>query len=248
LVVAVALVAAGCSALPQHTGSGAPAGEIVSYTVGEGESLASIADDYYGRPDAAGYLARINDIPPGVDILPGVVIDVPVGREDLERHRVRTEAKVHYNRGTLLADRGELRRAAEEFRSALRIDPRFADAGHNLGVVLLMMGDAEGAVAILEQVVLVRPDDSAQEFALGRAYLDAGRAAEAVERFSNVLTLDPRHDDAHFARAAGLLELGRVEEAIIAFDAYIRAFPEGKWTERARLELERLAAEEARSP
>jgi tetratricopeptide (TPR) repeat protein len=248
LALAVAAVAGGCGAPPKLTGSGVQTIEVITYAVGEGETLASIADDHYGRAGSAEYLARVNGIPAGVRIQPGVVIDVPVGREDLERYRLRTEAKVYYNRGTALADHGELRRAAEEFRAALRIDPRFADAGHNLGVVLLRTGDPEGAVAILEQVVLVRPYDPAQEFALGKAYLDAGRTAEAVQEFGRVLALDPRHGDAHFARAAALLKLGRHEEAVIALDAYVRAFPDGKWVDRARLELERLASELIEQP
>ena len=111
--------------------------------VAPGETLESIADDFYGTPEAASYLRAVNDVADGRDPAEGSVLDVPVGSEDISRYEHRTEAKTHYNRGTLLAERGDLDRAAEEFRAALRVDPHFVDAGHNLGVVLLESGDAE---------------------------------------------------------------------------------------------------------
>jgi tetratricopeptide (TPR) repeat protein len=248
MCVAVVLLSAGCAMLPSRTWDGSAASEIVTHEVSSGESLASIADDYYGEPGAAAYLARLNGLAPDARVAPGDRIEVPVTTEDAARHEQRTEAKLYYNRGTLLADRGDLPKAAEEFRKALRVDPRFADAGYNLGVVLLLEGEARRAVAIFEQAAAVRPEDASILYGLGKAYLDDGRAEDGLVAFDRALKVDPGHEDALFARAVALLRLDRREDAVVAMDAYLRRFPDGVWAEEARGELEAMAREAEQGP
>ncbi len=240
-LMAVLLTLSGCALLPSKSGSGAVTVEIVSHTVSSDETLASIADDYYGTPRGAGYLADVNSIGSNSVLEPGVLIDVPVGEEDIERYRRRTEAKILYNRGTMLADAGNYAKAQEELTAALRTDPRFVDAGYNLGIVLLAMGDPERAVAILKQVLKARPAEPLSEFALGKAHFDAGRVSEALEHFNRAVELDPKLEDARFARAVALLELGEREEGVFALDLYLRDFPDGTWVDSARAELEKMA-------
>jgi tetratricopeptide (TPR) repeat protein len=219
----------------------------VTHEVSAGESLATIADDYYGDPEAGAYLARVNHIDEGDGVDPGDLLEVPATSEDVLRYERRTEAKLHYNRGTLQADRGDLPKAAEEFREALRIDPRFADAGYNLGVVLLMQGESRRAVAIFEQAAAVRPSDPSILYGLGKAYLDEGRDQDGLEAFERALAQEPDHEDSLFARAVALLRLGRTEDAVVALDAYLRRFPTGAWAGQARAELSAIARDAERT-
>jgi tetratricopeptide (TPR) repeat protein len=248
-VVAAALLAvvvvSGCGGPPRSSGSGVFTVEIVTHVVSEGETLASIADDYYGDPSGASYLAGVNGVDDAFQLNPGMLVEVPVGEEDIARYAVRTDAKARYNRGIAFATGGELRKAADEFGAALKQDPRFADAGYNLGVVLLMMGEPEASARVLEQVIEVRAGDALQEFALGKAYFDAGRVADAIERFDAAIALDPGLEDAVFARAVALLESGEIENGIVALDGYVRRFPSGHWAEVARARLIELAGSAA---
>jgi tetratricopeptide (TPR) repeat protein len=242
----LAIVAAGgCGGPPRSSGSGVATVEIVTHVASEGETLATIADDYYGDFDIAFYLADVNGVDDAFRLSPGMLIEVPVGEEDIARYARRTAAKAHYNRGTVLAAKGELRKATDEFRAALKEDPRFADAGYNLGVVFLMMGEPEMSARVLEQVIEVRAGDAEQEFALGKAYFDAGRVADAIERFDAAIVLDPGLEDAVFARAVALLESGETENGVAALDGYVRRFPSGLWADLARARLIELAGNAA---
>jgi len=241
LLIGGLVVASGCSLLPLRTGSGEGTTEVVEHTVSPGETLESIADDYYGTPEAASYLAEVNGLNDGFAFAEGIRLEVPVGDDDVERYRRRTEAKILYNRGTVLADAGDYAKAKEDFAAALRVDARFVDAAYNLGVVLLATGEPERAVAVLERAVSVRPDEAIFEFALGKSHYDAGRPSEALEHFDRAVRLDPALEDARYARAMTLLDAGRSDEAVVALDSYLRAFPDGAWAEEARAELTRLA-------
>jgi len=241
--LAILLLAAGCSFPPSSSGSGGDTTEIVMHAVSRDETLSSIADDYYGTPRAASYLADVNGVEGGHALERGSIVEVPVSVQDIERYRRRTEAKILYNRGTTLADAGDYAKAKEEFTLALRADPRFVDAGYNLAVVMLATGEPGRAVAILKQVLAIRPDVALFEFALGKAYFDTDRLHTALEHFEKAVQLDPSLEDARFARAVALLEVGEREEAIFALDLYLREFPDGAWAESARSELERLARE-----
>jgi tetratricopeptide (TPR) repeat protein len=243
LVAIVSVVLHGCSLPPGRSGSGLRTVEIVPHTVSEGETLSSIAEDYYGSSEASTYLAEVNGVEADAPLPPGAVVSVPAGDEDIERYRRRTEAKIYYNRGTTLAEGGDFTGAKEAFTLALRTDPRFVDAGYNLGVVLMASGDPGRAVAVLEQVLAVRPDDPMTEFALGKGLYDLGRTEEALTHFEHAVTLEPDLEDAVFARAVALLKLGRRDEAVFALDGYLRRFPDGVWSDQARLELERMAGE-----
>jgi tetratricopeptide (TPR) repeat protein len=239
------LLVAGCAGRPGHSGSGDETTQIVSYTLATGETLQSVADDFYGDPGASGYLADSNRLSDGAVVRPGEAIDVPVGDRDIEHFTRRTEAKILYNRGTLMADRGEYDKAIEEFRAALLADPEFFDAGYNLGVVLLFQGEPARAASVLEKVISLRPNDNAALYALGKAYFDEGKPKAALLSFERVLRVDPSHEDAHFSRSLALLSLGRRNEAIVSLDVYIRTFPGGVWSDRATEKLEELAREAA---
>ncbi len=239
--LAVLAALAGCSVPLLRSGSDTRTVRIVSHELAAGESLESLADDYYGDPSAASYLREVNAIPADESPGEGAVVDVPVGDADLERYERRTEAKVHYNRGILRAGRGELGKAAEEFTEALRIDPRFADAGYNLGVTQLSLGDPVRAAATLRQTAAVRPSDPELLYALATALVDAGRREEAVDVFEEAIALDPKNEDAVYSRAMTLLDLGRTDEAIFALDEYVRTFPKGKWADKARSLLSNLS-------
>ena len=241
VVLSALILLGGCAMPPSRSGSGAGTMEIVSHAVSSGETLESIADDYYGTPRGVSYLADVNGITVDYPLEPGAVVDVPVGKEDIERYRRRTEAKIFYNRGTTLANGGDYAKAQEEFAAALKADPRFVDAAYNLGVVLLSTGDPARAVVILEQALSVRPDEPLFEFALGKAHFDAGSVSAALGHFERAVELDPLLEDARFARAVALLKLGERDEAIFALDLYLREFPDGAWAESARTELEKLA-------
>jgi tetratricopeptide (TPR) repeat protein len=65
---------------------------------------------------------------------------------------------IHNMLGQALEKRGDLDEAVEHFRSALEIDPRFAEAHNNLGVALAKQGSLADAVAEVREALRLNPE------------------------------------------------------------------------------------------
>ncbi|MCR6632853.1 MAG: tetratricopeptide repeat protein [Magnetospirillum sp.] len=86
----------------------------------------------------------------------------------------------HLNLGTLWAELGRLPEAEDAFRTALRLDPRFAPAMLNLADLYRVQHRDGEAHSLLRQAVATAPDDADAHFALGLCLVRLGQRAEAV--------------------------------------------------------------------
>jgi protein O-mannosyl-transferase len=75
---------------------------------------------------------------------------------------------VHYNMGVALQAQGQLLEAAEHYRRALRIEPRYFEAHVNLGAALEVLGDHASAEQHYRAALNINPNDPD-----ARANLDA---------------------------------------------------------------------------
>jgi tetratricopeptide (TPR) repeat protein len=76
--------------------------------------------------------------------------------------------------GMVLARMGGLKRAAEQYREAIRLEPAYAEARNNLGNLLEALGDVQGAIAQYREALRIRP-----KYAMARANLERLRAPVA---------------------------------------------------------------------
>lgn len=112
--------------------------------------------------------------------------------------------------------------AERAYRSAIALDPDFADAWLNLGVLLGNAGRLTEAIALYRQALARLPREPLLHFNLAVMLEDAGRAAEALAAYDRCLVIDGDVADAHF-NAARLHELlGHSREAIRHYSAYRR--------------------------
>jgi tetratricopeptide (TPR) repeat protein len=83
--------------------------------------------------------------------------------------------------GRALQARGELEEAIEQFRRALRIDPRFAEAHNNLGVALAKQGRLVEAIAEVREALRLKPDLTEANVNLARMEANLARAGSATD-------------------------------------------------------------------
>jgi serine/threonine-protein kinase len=127
----------------------------------------------------------------------------------------------------------ELGRAAELFRSALDIDPFYADAVVGLVEVCLRRYEVEHdpiwlehGLSYAERAIELQPSLPAAHLAAGRCEQGLRAHAEAAARFERTIELDPLDLEAHLELAASYEDAGEPGRAEAAVDRALRTGPE----------------------
>jgi hypothetical protein len=98
-----ALMMAGCAkkVVPPRAGEvAAPqGGQFLDHTVAEGETLAQVADNYYGDPGLSDRIASDNRIADPERIIPGSLLRLRFNADEWESARKRSAALASYNKG-----------------------------------------------------------------------------------------------------------------------------------------------------
>ena len=95
------------------------------------------------------------------------------------------------NLGLIFSDRHEYKRAVEEYRMALRMNPEFELAHNNLGAALLELAEWEAAAVEFETALKLKPALASAHFGLGYARMKQGRMDDAIAQFQTALSLNP---------------------------------------------------------
>jgi tetratricopeptide (TPR) repeat protein len=69
-----------------------------------------------------------------------------------------TAARLHLNRGIVLASNQQFEAACAEFREAVKKDPSMAEGWNNLGAALEKLNDTAGAIAAYERALQANPN------------------------------------------------------------------------------------------
>jgi len=120
---------------------------------------------------------------------------------------------VHFGVQAMYLD-DDWRRAGEEFREAVALDPDYAEARRFLGVYLGAMGRTQEAIAELRETVRREPSIAIFRNSLADALLRAGAYEEAIAELRAALEADPRYVAARERLVRCYERSGRYAEAI----------------------------------
>jgi len=136
------------------------------------------------------------------------------------------------------ADPVQWENAVEAYRRVIAIDPTYAAAWNNLGLLLHRMGQYDEArtayTSALEQ------DHACAEAAynLGSLDEDAGKVEEAIAHYQRALEIKPDYADAHFNLAAALARSGHGGDATKHWQRYLELDAGSPWARIARAPLD----------
>jgi tetratricopeptide (TPR) repeat protein len=141
-------------------------------------------------------------------------------------------ADQHNDRGVAYFERGDARRAAQEFERALALRPDWARALVNLGDARLALGEVRGAIEVYGRAVAVAPDDTGAANNLAWALLqDPVRWVEAEAVIRGALARQPEPRGYYLdTLGAALLKKGNGRGAL---DAFRGALADEALTDRA---------------
>jgi Tfp pilus assembly protein PilF len=130
-------------------------------------------------------------------------------------------------RGIAFLMQNDLSQAMAAFRRALDLDPSFAHARFNLGVLMIRQKDYAGARRELEAAAAGAPALAlSAALHLGIAELGAGNLPQASSWLERVLAEEPDHADAHFHLGLVREAEGDLQAAGRAYRAFLQLRPE----------------------
>ncbi|MBM4398425.1 MAG: tetratricopeptide repeat protein, partial [Deltaproteobacteria bacterium] len=156
---------------------------------------------------------------------------------------------------------GEDARAAALFRQAVDLDPSYADAHNNIGVLLQKSGDHEGATAAFLAALKADPDYAPARMNLGNSLKKSFDFDAAIAAYKEAIRIDPACADCYFNlgvaeienRGSGPDEPAHYRRAMEHFRTYkeMNRVPRrddeaDKYQDEARRMAEKLEAEAAR--
>ena len=135
--------------------------------------------------------------------------------------------------------------ANEAYRRVVAIDPTYAAAWNNLGLLLHRVGQYVEARGAYEAALKHDPRCCESAYNLGSLDEAEGRADDAIAHDRRALDLSPDYADAHFNLAAALARAGRPADAVGHWQRYLALDAESPWARIARAHLEIVESPEA---
>ncbi|XP_005733994.1 protein O-mannosyl-transferase TMTC4 [Pundamilia nyererei] len=107
-------------------------------------------------------------------------------------------AKVHYNVGKNLADRGNTTPAITYYREAVRLHPTYVHAMNNLGNILKEKNELVEAEQLLSKAVSIQPDFAAAWMNLGIVQNSLQKFEEAEKSYWNAIRFRRKYPDCYY--------------------------------------------------
>ncbi|KAJ8012508.1 hypothetical protein DPEC_G00043550 [Dallia pectoralis] len=160
-----------------------------------------------------------------------ILLCVYVARCALRSHQWRSEqslftsalsvcplnAKVHYNVGKNLADRGNTSAAIKYYREAVRLHPTYVHAMNNLGNILKERNELVEAEKLLAEAVHVQPDFAAAWMNLGIVQNSLRKFEEAEQSYWNAIRFRKKYPDCYYNLGRLYVDLNRHLDALNAW-------------------------------
>ena len=136
------------------------------------------------------------------------------------------------------ADPARWESAVEAYERVVAIDPGYAAAWNNLGLLEHRMGRYEQAKQRYRRALDADESCCQAAFNLGSLHEDLGDLPAAVTWYRRALELEPDYADAHFNLAGVLAKTGRPDTAALHWRRYLELDTGSPWAQIARSHLE----------
>jgi len=128
--------------------------------------------------------------------------------------------------GKAFETRGELTRAAELYREAVLIEPRYAVSQYNYGLILVSLGRTDEALEHLAAAAQLDPNNADAQFNLGIFFLQQERFTNAMQCFEATLKLRPNFAAGHYRLGQALAKQDQLPAAAAQFREALRLQPD----------------------
>jgi tetratricopeptide (TPR) repeat protein len=116
---------------------------------------------------------------------------------------------------------GRIDVAQEFYNQVLKINPNYANAHNNLGVIYKDLGQYQKAKNYFEKITEINPNYANAHNNLGAIFKELGQHQKAKECFEKAIKINPNYADAHHNLGIIFEELGESQKTISCFEKTI---------------------------
>lgn len=131
-------------------------------------------------------------------------------------------ANLHNKLGALLFLMGDLTRASEELRTAIRLDPESPAPHNNLGMVLQAQGNSADAIGEFSATIRLSPNNAVAKSNLGFALFERGELESAIEQWQTAVSQDASIAGAWAGLGLGCFSSGSIDKGLENYRQAIR--------------------------
>ena len=135
------------------------------------------------------------------------------------------DAEVHNNLANALSEQYP-EEAIEYYEKALKINPGYVEALHNLGISLRNIGRTQEAIDCFRKALVMSPNYAEVQHNLGIALDTCKQYDEAAACYRKALSIKPNYLEACHNLANALYHLGRYDEALAYFQKVLDVVPD----------------------
>ena len=137
------------------------------------------------------------------------------------KHRMAaSDALIHFNSGVDLYHQRDYAKAIQAYQKVIEIDPGYAEAYNNLGIIYQEAGDFDRALSAYQKAIEINPKYEKALNNLGILLYLKGRYEESIRAFQKALTLNANNIESHTNLGILFKKQGQVDQAI---ESYHRA-------------------------
>ncbi|HEU5336653.1 MAG TPA: DUF3857 domain-containing protein [Terriglobales bacterium] len=139
-----------------------------------------------------------------------------------------TEADRIFQEGYEALQKRDMTTAREDFRRVIQLDPKYAYAHGNLGVVYLWQNDNEDAFAELSKEEELHPENDFAYRTYAFALMRLHRNDEAMEQWRKLLKANPKNRDAAVSLSGMLITAKKYPEAVSLLENAVKLAPDSE--------------------
>ncbi|UCF86780.1 MAG: tetratricopeptide repeat protein, partial [Nitrospiraceae bacterium] len=133
--------------------------------------------------------------------------------------------KAYNNLGYAYKSQGNIVRAIENYKIALKINPNHDHAHNNLGVALESQGHFDKAIEHYERAIKINPEYSWPYYNLGHIYQVQNQMIKAIEYYQNAIRVDPKFSNAYYNLGQIYQSQGQIENAVKYYKSAVEFNP-----------------------